>query len=150
MLATSVRVRPWSCLWTFASDGRLTTILPSSWATAMSGWRSRCRLPRGPSTVIERPSIATVTPSGSWIGSRPIRDIGLPDVRQDFATELGLAGLSAGHDSLARADDDDPETAEDAGNVGLPGVDPEAGLADPLETGYDGRLAVDVLEGQME
>src|SRR5258706_4420366 len=59
----------------------------------------------------------------------------LPDVRQDFAAELGLAGLRAGHDPVARADDDDGQAAEDPGDVGLAGVDPEARLPDALETG---------------
>ena len=58
---------------------------------------------------------------------------GLPDVGQDFAAELGLAGLGAGHDALAGADDDDAEAAEHARDVGLAGVDAQAGLADALE-----------------
>src|SRR5947208_9333152 len=100
----------------------------------MSGWRSRWSLPRGPSTVIERPSMATLTPLGTGTGRRPIRDIRcLPDVREDFAAELGPAGLRAGHDPLARADDDDAEPAEDPRNVRLASVDPQSGLADALE-----------------
>src|SRR6266536_1377745 len=151
MLATSVRVRPGSCLCVFASDGRLTTMVPSSAATTMSGWSSRRSVPRGPSTVIERPWMATFTPSGTVMGRRPIRDIsGLPDVRQDFAAELGSAGLGAGHDALARADDDDAQSAEHPRDVGLAGVDPQSWLADALEPGDDGRLAVDVLQGQPE
>src|SRR5512146_696401 len=92
--------------------------------------------------------MATSTPAGTAMGRRPIRDIGLPDVRQDFAAELGLAGLRAGHDPLAGADDDDAEAAEDARDVRLAGIDPEAGIADPLEAGHDGDLAVDVAERQ--
>src|SRR3990172_2225301 len=72
--------------------------------------------------------------------------LGLPDVGQDFAAELGLVGLRAGHDPLARADDDDPEAAEDAGDVGLAGVDAQPRLADPLQPGHDRHLAVDVPE----
>src|SRR3954471_2541787 len=152
MLLTSVRVRPWSCLWVFCSVGRLTTRLSSSRLTVMSGCSSRLRVPLGPLTVSRRPSIVTSTVAGTAMGSRPIRDIwfGLPDEREDFAAELGLAGLRAGHDPLARADDDDPESAEDAGDIGLAGVDAEPGLADPLEPGDDGRLAVDVLEREVE
>src|SRR5688500_3046497 len=74
----------------------------------------------------------------------------LPDVREDFAAELGLAGLRAGHDPLAGANDDDAEAAEDARDVGLAGIDPQAGLADSLQPGHDRHLAVDVLEGQVE
>src|SRR5579859_6194429 len=100
----------------------------------MSGWRSRWSDPLGPLTVIERPSMATSTPAGTTIGRRPMRDISaLPDVREDFAAELGLAGLRAGHDPLTRADDDDAEAAEDARDVRLAGVDAESRLADALE-----------------
>src|SRR4029079_14787796 len=152
MLFTSVRVRPWSCLWVFCSVGRVTTRLSSSRLTLMSGCSSRVRVPLGPFTVSRRPSIVTSTVEGTAMGRRPIRDmsIGLPDEREDFAAELGLAGLRAGHDPLARADDDDAQAAEDTRDVGLAGVDPEAGLADPLEPGHDRHLAVDVLEGQLE
>src|SRR5216117_123183 len=152
MLLTSVRVRPWSCLWVFCSVGRVTTRLSSSRLTVMSGWSSRVRVPLGPLTVTRRPSIVTSTVEGTAIGRRPIRDMsfGLPDECEDFAAELGLAGLRAGHDALARADDDDAQPAQDARDVGLAGVDPQAGLADPLQPGHDRHLAVDVLEGQVE
>src|SRR6476661_3612950 len=150
MLLTSVRVRPWSCLWVFCSVGRVTTIEPSSRLTVMSGWSSRESWPLGPLIVTVRPSIVTSTPAGMAMGRRPIRDIVsvLPDEREDFAAELGLVGLRAGHDPLARADDDDAEAAEDPRDVGLAGVDPEAGLADPLEARHHRHLAVDVLEGE--
>src|SRR5712671_4249952 len=116
MLFTRVRVRPCSCLCVFCSVGRVTTRVASSRRTVMSGWSSRLRVPRGPLTVSRRPSIVTSTVAGTAMGSRPIRDIwfGLPDEREDFAAELGLAGLRAGHDPLARADDDDAQAAEDA------------------------------------
>src|SRR3954447_3210574 len=85
------------------------------------------------------------------MGRRPIRDIArLPDVRQDFAAELRLTRLLAGHDPLARADDDDAEAAEHPRDVRLARVDAQAGLADPLEAGDDRDLAVDVLEGDAQ
>ena len=86
------------------------------------------------------------------MGRRPIRDMSvrLPDVREDFAAQLRLTRLLAGHDPLARADDDDAEAAEDARDVGLARVDAQARLADPLEAGDDRDLPVDVLEGQAE
>src|SRR3954467_15958534 len=151
MLFTRVRVRPWSCLWVFCSVGRVTTSWPSSRLTVMSGCRSRVSVPFGPVTVRRRPSIVTSTVEGTVTGMRPIRDIvALPDEREDFAAELGLAGLRAGHDPLARADDDDAQAAEDARDVGLAGVHPQPGLADALQPGDDRHLAVDVLEGQVE
>src|SRR3954464_10322676 len=152
MLLTRVRVRPWSCLWVFCSVGRVTTSVPSSRLTVMSGWRARLSVPFGPLTVTLRPLIVTSTPDGTGMGRRPMRDMSscLPDEREDFAAELGLAGLRAGHDPLARADDDDAQAAEDAGDVGLAGVDPQPGLADALQPGHDRHLAVDVLQGQVE
>src|SRR5438874_2675173 len=146
MLFTSVRVRPWSCLWVLVSLGRVTTTVSPSRATDISGWRSRESVPLGPDTVTCRPSMATSTPLGTWMGRRPIRDIGLPDVRQDFAAELGLAGLGAGHDPLARADDDDPEATQDPRDVRLAGVHAQPRLADPLEAADDRHLAVDVAQ----
>ena len=95
----------------------------------------------GPLTVMSRPTIETSTLGGTWIGRRPIRDIaGLPDVRQDFTTELGLVGLRAGHDALTGADDDEAETAEHPGDLGLARVHAQTGLADALEPGDDGAL----------
>src|SRR6266850_1166777 len=152
MLLTRVRVRPWSCLWVFCSVGRVTTRLSSSRLTLMSGCSSRVRVPLGPLTVSRRPSIVTSTVEGTAMGRRPMRDMSfrLPDEREDFAAELGLAGLRAGHDPLARADDDDSQPAEDARDVGLAGVHPQPGLADSLQPGHDRHLAVDVLQGQVE
>ena len=75
MFETSVRVRPWSSLWVFDSSGRSTSSVPSLWLTAMSGWSSRLSVPFGPTTVIARPSIVTVTPGGTAMGRRPILDM---------------------------------------------------------------------------
>ena len=110
MLLTSVRVSPWSCLWVFCSVGRVTTSVPSSRLTVMSGCRERLSVPFGPLTVTLRPSIVTSTPDGTVMGRRPMRDMSyrLPDEREDFAAQLRLTRLLAGHDPLARADDDWP------------------------------------------
>src|SRR6476646_12034929 len=152
MLLTSVRVRPWSCLWVFCSVGRVTTRFSSSRLTVMSGWSSRVSWPLGPVTVRIRPLIVTSTPDGTGMGRRPIRDMSfrLPDEREDFAAQLRLARLLAGHDPLARADDDDAEAAEHPRDVRLARVDAQAGLADPLEAGDDRDLPVDVLEGDAQ
>src|SRR5688572_20043990 len=83
------------------------------------------------------------------MGMRPIRDIALPDVREDFAAQLRLARLLAGHDPLAGADDYHAQAAEHARDVGLGGVDAQAGLADALQAADDGHLA-DVLEADLE
>src|SRR5678815_2409723 len=103
MLLTSVRVSPWSCLWVFCSVGRVTTRVPSSRLRVMSGWRARLSVPFGPLTVTWRPSIVTSTPDGTGMGRRPIRDMSvhLPDEREDFAAQLRLARLLAGHDPVS-------------------------------------------------
>src|SRR3954464_7977651 len=152
MLLTRVRVRPWSCLWVFCSVGRVTTSVPSSRLRVMSGWRARLSVPFGPLTVTWRPSIVTSTPDGTGMGRRPIRDMSvhLPDEREDFAAELRLARLLAGHDPLARADDNDAQAAEHPRDVRLARVDAQAGLADPLEARDDRDLPVDVLQGDAQ
>src|SRR5688500_2711229 len=152
MLFTRVRVRPWSCLWVFCSVGRVTTMVPSSWLTDISGCRARLRVPLGPLTVTWRPSIVTSTADGTGMGRRPIRDMvdRLPDEREDFAAQLRLARLLAGHDALARADDDDAQAAEHSRDVRLARVDAQAGLADPLEAGDDRDLPVDIFEGDAQ
>src|SRR3954447_24932432 len=150
MLLTSVRVSPWSDLSIFVSVGRTMVMVPSSCSSAMRGGSWRVSDPLGPLTVSTRPSSVTSTPSGTVMGRRPIRDIGLPDVREDLAAQLGLAGLAAGHDPLGRADDDDAEAAEHARDVRLARVHAQAGLADPLEPRDDRHLAVDVLQLQAQ
>ena len=101
----------------------------------MSGWSSRLSCALG-ALDRDRPAVdrrRRRRRGRRWAGDRFATSSGLPDVREDFAAELGLAGLRAGHDPLAGADDDDAEAAEDPRDVGLAGVDPQAGLADPLE-----------------
>src|SRR6478736_1325933 len=152
MLLTRVRVRPWSCLCIFCSVGRVTTSVPSSRLTVMSGCSARLSEPFGPLTVRLRPSMVTSTPDGTVMGRRPIRDMSfrLPDEREDFAAQLRLTRLLAGHDPLARADDDDAQAAEDSRDIRLARIDAQAGLADPLEAGDDRDLPVDVLEGDAQ
>src|SRR6478672_9597529 len=152
MLLTSVRVSPWSCLWVFCSVGRVTTSVPFSRLIVMSGCRARLSVPFGPLTVTLRPSIVTSTPDGTVMGRRPMRDMAyrLPDEREDFAAELRLTRLLAGHDPLARADDDDAQAAEDARDVRLARIHAQAGLADALQSGDDRDLPVDVFEGDAQ
>src|SRR5664279_5605502 len=117
----------------------------------MSGWSARLSVPFGPWTVISRPARETSTDAGTVIGSRPIRDIaGLPDVRQDFTTELGLVGLCSGHDSLAGANDNEAKSTEHPGDLGLARIHAQPGFADALEPGDDRCLAINVLERYAE
>ena len=78
MFATRVRVRPWSCLCPFASDGRVTTSVPSTVSIVIAGGSERVRVPLGPVTVMTGPSKLTSTPAGIRIGCRPMRDMASP------------------------------------------------------------------------
>jgi hypothetical protein len=51
--------------------------------------------PRGPVTWTTSGSTTTVTPVGTGMGLRPMRDMRLPDLRHDFAADLLLAGVVA-------------------------------------------------------
>src|SRR5919112_4378756 len=161
MLAISVRVSPCRDLARRSSLGRLTAMVPSSWATVIGGATVWIRVPLGPLTVTRRSSSATSTPAGTGMGSLPMRDMllfapsssvgpGSPDVGQHFAAHALLVRLSVGEEPLARRDDRDAEAAEDLGEAVVLGVDPEAGLADAADAG-DRALAVRaVLQGDRQ
>src|SRR5438445_7962092 len=108
MLAISVRVRPWSALCRFSSEGRRTTTAPSSTAAVRSAWIVRTSSPLGPLMVTVRSCTVAVTPLGSGTGFLPIRDIVspplLPDHREQLTAHAGGAGFAVGHDALGRAE----------------------------------------------
>src|SRR4051812_28039124 len=104
MLATRVRVRPWSARSGPRSVGRVTLMMPSACSIAMRAgtcWRSS---PFGPCTVTRPGSTVTVTPEGTSIGRLPILltvsslDRGLPDEADHFAADaLALGGAARDH-----------------------------------------------------
>src|SRR5689334_10682302 len=96
MLATRERVRPCSARWSLRSVGRVTTRLPSSWATVMSGLIRSESVPLGPLTVTPPGAICTSTPLGMGMGFRPIRLIRSPHVAQHLAAHALLLGLATG------------------------------------------------------
>src|SRR4051812_7793168 len=108
---------------------------------AATVWRSS---PLGPFTLTVWPSMATSTPPGTAIGSRPIRDIfaaPLPDVGEDFPTHALLVRLLVGQQPGGRGDDRHAQTAEHLGQGVRLRVHPQAGLGDPTDTG-DAPLTV--------
>src|SRR6478735_6456470 len=106
--------------------------------------------PFGPFTVTAEPSTFTSTPAGMSMGSRPIRDMELPHVGEDFPTHALLLGLAVGQKTAGGGQDRDAEAAEHLGDLGRLRVDAEAGLRDALDA-HDGALAVRAeLEGQRE
>src|SRR3712207_3055043 len=113
MLATSERVSPCRARCSPRSVGRVTLRTPSDSSTPMSRFLRSDSAPRGPVTWTTSGSTLTVTPVGTGMGLRPIRLIGLPDLRHDLAADLLLAGLVAGHDAARRRDDRGAEAALD-------------------------------------
>src|SRR5688572_15792110 len=113
MFATSERVRPCSARCSPRSVGRETRRFPSCSSTPMSRFLRSDSAPRGPVTWTTSGSTFTVTPVGTGIGLRPIRLIGLPDLRHDFAADLLLAGLVARHDAARGGHDGRAEAALD-------------------------------------
>src|SRR4029077_21069010 len=75
----------------------------------------------------------TVTPLGILTGSLPILLMGSPNVTHDLATEARLGCLLTRHHAVRGRQDHDPEPAQHAGDLGLAGVDPQPGLADPTQ-----------------
>src|SRR5215211_2047115 len=146
MLAISVRDRPCSARLSRSSSGRVTWSTPSSVRSTAIGAATVCdSCPLGPLTFTVWPSIATSTPLGTGIGSRPIRDIVrsllLPDVGEDFPAHALLVRLLVGQQPGGGGDDRHPEAAEDLRQGGRLGVDPQARLGDAPDAG-DAPLAV--------
>src|SRR5688572_11077169 len=146
MLAISVRDSPCSARLTRSSSGRVTWSTPSSARSTAIGAATVCESePLGPLTLTVWPSIATCTPLGTGIGSRPIRDIVrsllLPDVGEDFPTHALLGRLLVGEQPGGRRDDGHAETAEDLRQRVRLRVHPQTGLGDAPDAG-DAPLAV--------
>src|SRR6058998_3439869 len=147
MLATSVRVRPWSALCRLSSEGRRTMIASPSTATARSAWTSRLISPLGPFTVIRRPSSCAATPLGMGTGFLPMRDMGglLPDQREQLAAHPGGARFTVGHEPLRRRQDRHPEAVLDARDLARFDVAAQARRGHTLERA-DHRGVVVILE----
>src|SRR6266571_6323808 len=133
--ATSARVSPCRARSWRVSPSRLKVTAPPATAASIpagSGW-VRAIFPF--STTTARPSTLTLTPAGIAIGIRPIRDIdrSSPDVAQDLAAHVGLAGLAAAHQSPRRGQDAEPQPPHHQRDLLVSGVDPLAGPADHLQ-----------------
>src|SRR3954470_3508480 len=105
MLAISERVSPCRARCSPRSVGRLTSSSPSDCSTGMSRLMRSSSWPPGPETRTTSGSTVTVTVSGTAMGLRPMRDMGLPDLRDDLAADAGPPGLVGGHDAARRRDD---------------------------------------------
>src|SRR6516162_6168682 len=151
MLATIVRVRPWSARSSPRSVGRVTEMTPSSCAIDIRCGTCARSSPLGPCTVTRPGSTVTVTPAGTSIGCLPILDTvtpnpDLPDETDHFAADaLGLGGAARDH-AAGRGQDCSSHASEDAGKAILAGVDPAARLGDALEAREHALAAAPVLE----
>src|SRR5579871_2239667 len=154
MFATSVRVRPWRERSGPRSVGRVTVMVSPSCTIDMRAgtcWRSS---PFGPCTVTRPGSTRTVTPAGTSIGCLPIRlkswvlSVGsrLPDETDHFAADSLLLGGAARDDAAGGGEDRGAHPAEHAREAVLAGVDPAAGLGDPLDAGEHALATATVLE----
>ena len=97
MLLTSVRDSPCSDLLRRSSLGRVTTKLPSSSFAILMGSRDGVvQRALGARDGDIRPTTSILTPVGTVIGKRPIRDMTppLPNVGEDFPTHAFLGSLS--------------------------------------------------------
>src|SRR5439155_1533496 len=89
-------VSPWSALCRLSSEGRRTTIVSPSTATASSAWINRLISPFGPFTVIRVPSSWVVTPLGMGIGFLPIRDMGAASYQTSASSSPPMRAVRAG------------------------------------------------------
>src|SRR3984885_14456008 len=151
MLAISARVVPhimragvsWLC-------GVTETWLPSTLVSTRSDSFS-CSSPSRPLAVNIPAAIATCTPCGISTGYLPTRD--MPPLLQnasehaaeDFAADIGSAGLRIAHHATRRGQDGDAEAGIDPRQLLDLRIDAAARLGDPVDL-LDDRLAFIVLQ----
>src|SRR6202035_4463879 len=138
MFATSVRVSPWRERWMRALEGRSTVIVPVSTLMSIDGAKVRCSVPRDPVTLRRLPvSRAPSTPSGTGIGSLPIRDIrsDLPHESDDFAAQSRALRRSTGHQTARGGDDRHTQSAEHARDFGFARIHAQPRTADTAQAG---------------
>src|SRR4051794_29765451 len=141
MLAISERVSPCRARCSPRSVGRLTRSWPFSCSTVMSRLTRSSSWPPGPATRTTSGSMVTVTVSGTGMGSLPMRDMPLPDLRDDLAADAGPPGLVGGHDAARRGDDGGAHPALDLADAAGGGVVALAGPRDAAQP-RDRRAAV--------
>src|SRR5262245_51539765 len=156
MLATSLRVRPWTLRARRESSRRSTVAVLPSMLIDTSGSRVRVSVPFGPSTRTVPSATWSFTLSGMGIGRRPMRDMrilsspGLPYLADDLAAHTLPPRFAVRQDALRRGQDADPETAAHRGDVVLPHVDPQARTAHAADAGDDGPPALVVAEADAQ
>src|SRR5262245_16284608 len=161
MLATSLRVRPWTLRARRESSRRSTVAVLPSTLIVTSGSRVLVSVPFGPSTRTVPSATWSFTLSGMGIGRRPMRDMSLlsspglspwlsPYLADDLAAHTLPPRFAVREDALRRGQDADAETAAHRGNVVLPHVDAQARTAHPADAGYHWPPALVVAEADAE
>src|SRR5437867_2833981 len=107
MLLTSARVVPHIARARFDSSFGAIVTAPSAIVALTSLLTRRLNVPRLPLAVSTWPASSTETPGGIATGCLPIRDIAFTSEypAQDFAADLGDAGLVIRHDATRRRQD---------------------------------------------
>src|SRR5882724_141119 len=136
-LATRARVRPCRARSCLVSPSRVKLTTPAASDALIPAGSAWVREAFPFSTTTARPWIFTLTPAGTAIGIRPIRDIvrPSPDVAKNLAAHARLARLGAAHHAARRRDDVDPQTAHDQGDLLMTRVDTLPRLADHGDPG---------------
>src|SRR5687767_6995142 len=101
------RYMPWSALSWASLPARSSLSTPPSTLAVTPPVSLRTSSPFGPFAVTVLPSVVTVTPEGTGIGILPTRDMGLPDLAEDFAADAGGTRLAVGHHAARRGQDGD-------------------------------------------
>src|SRR5437667_12470802 len=91
------------------------------------------RSPFGPFTVTVRPATCAVTPWGSGTGFLPMRDMPLPDHREQLAAHAGGTGFAVRHQALGRREDGHPEPVLHARDLARLDVAPQPRGGDALQ-----------------
>src|SRR5215211_6594918 len=150
MLLIRLRVSPWRARCSPRSDGRVTTIEPSSCLTVMARLTRSWSSPLGPLTLTRPVSTWISTPSGRAIGCFPMRLTGSPDLRHELAAHPRAAGVMPGHDAARGRDDRGAHAALDLGHVVGADVLAPAGPREALQAVDDRAAVLRVLEPDVE
>jgi hypothetical protein len=83
--------------------------------------------------------MSTWTPAGIAIGNLPIRDtvILLPDLTNQFATDIQLACALTGHDTLGCGKDGNTDARKNPRDILLASINSASRAADAFEAGND-------------
>src|ERR1700723_446418 len=127
--------------------GDTTTLLPSILVSTLSV-NSSLSSPSLPFAVRMLSASAMVTPAGTSTGYLPTRDIAfspLEDAAENFAADIGSAGLDIAHHAARRGEDGNTKTGIDARQLLDLGVDAAARTGHAADL-FDHRLAFAVFQ----